>query len=78
MVSQERSSEKEGQEMTNRYDIATNKYTKKELDWLRHTAKERRLTKKKTYKNYTNNQQIRSDPNVRKIRNGEVISTWDE
>lgn len=58
--------------MSSRYKIATNKYTKKEL-------KERRLAKKKAYGYYTRNQQMRvANPNIRQIRNGEVISTWEE
>lgn len=71
MVNKKEPPEKEGQEMS-RYTIATNKHkdTKKEI-------RERRLIKKKTYKSYTRNQQLRqADPNIRKIRDGNVVSVW--
>ena len=33
----------------------------------------------KTYKNYTKNQKSRrNDPNIRKIKNGEVVSRWSD
>ena len=72
MVGQEGSSEKEGQEMSNRYAIATNKYTEKE-------TRERRRAKKKKYKFYQRNKELRKvHSNIRQIQNGEVISTWDD
>jgi len=58
--------------MTDRYKTARNFYTKKEV-------RERRLEKKKSYKFYTRNQELRKlHPNVRQIRNGETVSIWEE
>ena len=73
MANKKGPSEKEGQEM-NRFTIATKKYkdTKKE-------AQKRRLIKKKTYESYARNQQLRqADPNTRKIRDGDVVSFWED
>ena len=55
-----------------RYTIATKKHkdTKKEVQ-------KRRLIKKKAYESYARNQQLRqADPNIRKIRDGAVVSVW--
>ena len=73
MVNKKEPPEKERKEMS-RFTIATNKHkdTKKEIQ-------KRRLAKKKTYESYARNQQLRqADPNIRKIREGNVVSVWEE
>jgi len=55
-----------------RYKIATGKFSKQEL-------KLRKQERKKSYKYYQRNQDLRRQhSNIRQIRNGEVISTWDD